>query len=118
MWGVLETGPALWTAEMRAGVGNPRRLRGCPSRNDYRACTPPSRRRSSLDGSLRVQRLAAVRGGKGERLDHDGHDVRRLQQLADVDVVELDELQAVDGHQVGADPELLLQDAADGAADI
>ncbi len=43
MWGVLETGHILMAAELRAGLGNHRRVRGWPSGNGYRACTLPSR---------------------------------------------------------------------------
>src|SRR5205823_8066136 len=52
------------------------------------------------------------------RLDDDRHGIGRLDHFAYVDVVQLQELQAVDRDQVGDHAELLGQDAAQRAADV
>src|SRR6266545_1397177 len=60
----------------------------------------------------------ARRSSKRERFDDDGNDVGRLKQLADVDIVELDEMQAVDGNEWRTDADVLGKDAAERLADV
>src|SRR5437899_7547343 len=55
---------------------------------------------------------------KRKRFDDDGDDVRGLDDLPDIDVVQLDELQAVDRDQWRDDIQLFVQDAAQRRADI
>src|SRR5205814_1540070 len=63
-------------------------------------------------------RYAVGLTGKGQRLDHDGHDIGRHDDFADVDVVELHQLQAIDRNHRAFDLELFVQNPAARPADI
>jgi hypothetical protein len=57
-------------------------------------------------------------GREDQRLDHDRHGARILQNLADVDVVELLEFETVDGHHGVRELHLFAQMNAQEPADV
>src|SRR5262245_14799197 len=117
--------PPLPAATAMAPSAPRNAIRAIPQAGARSAATRPARAAPARSTSIAtagfpdgVPATAPALLRKQQRLDHHRHDTGRIEQFADIDIVELAQLHAVDRNELAVQVQLLLDDAAKPAPDV